>query len=103
MAAEHLLREFENSVLRRKFGPKRDETIGSSRKLHDEKFHTLHSSSNIIRTITLRRIRWAANLARLVGNMNTVILAGKPKGNRSLRRSRRRWEDNIRINHTAIA
>jgi hypothetical protein len=103
MAAKHILREFENRVLRRMSGPKRDKIMGSLRKLHDKAFHNLYTPPHTIRTIKSRRMRWAAHLARLIEDMNTVILVRKPEGNRSLGRSRRRRKDNIRINHTAIA
>jgi hypothetical protein len=54
---EHKLRMFENSVLRRIFGPKRDEMMGGWRKLHNEKLHNLYSSPSIIRIIKSRRMR----------------------------------------------
>jgi hypothetical protein len=54
---EHRLRVFENSVLRRIFGPKRDEMTGEWRKLHNEELHDLYSSPSIIRIIELRRMR----------------------------------------------
>jgi hypothetical protein len=60
---EHRLRVFENRVLRRIFGPKRDEVTGEWRKLHNEELHNLYLSSNIIRQITSRRIRWAGHVA----------------------------------------
>jgi hypothetical protein len=62
---EHRLRVFENRVLRKIFGPKRDEVIGGWRKLHYEELHNLYCSPSIIRMIKLRRIRWAGNAARL--------------------------------------
>jgi hypothetical protein len=55
---------FENRVLRRIFGPKRDEVTGDCRKLHNEEFHNLYSSPNIIRMIKSRRMRWAGHVAR---------------------------------------
>jgi hypothetical protein len=61
---EHGLRVFENGVLRRIFGPKRDED-GSWRKLHNDELHNLYSSPNIITVIKSRRIRWAGHVARI--------------------------------------
>jgi hypothetical protein len=61
---DHRLRVFENRVLRRIFGPKRDEVMGEWRKLHNEELHDLYSSPGIIRIIKLRRIRWAGHVAR---------------------------------------
>jgi hypothetical protein len=60
---EHRLRVFVNKVLRRIFGPKRDEVTGEWRKLHNEEIHILYSSPNIIRQIKFRRIRWAGHVA----------------------------------------
>jgi hypothetical protein len=59
---EHRLRVFENRVLRRIFGPKRDEAIGDWKKLHNEELHSLYSSPNIIRMITSRRMRWGRHV-----------------------------------------
>jgi hypothetical protein len=56
---------FEKRVLRRIFGPKRDEVIGGWRKLHNEELHNLYCSSNIIRMIKSRRMRLAGNVARM--------------------------------------
>jgi hypothetical protein len=61
---EHRLRVFENRVLRRISGPKRDEVTGGLRKLHNEELHNLYSSPSISRTIKSRRIRWAGHVAR---------------------------------------
>jgi hypothetical protein len=58
---EHRLRIFENRVLRRIFGPKRDEVTGGWRKLHSEELHGLYSSPSIVRVIKARRIRWAGH------------------------------------------
>jgi hypothetical protein len=76
----------ENRVLRRIFGRKRDEVTGGWRKLHNEELHNLYSSPSIIRMIKSRRMKWACR-----------ILVGKPEGRRPLGRSRRRWEDNIKM------
>jgi hypothetical protein len=62
---EHKLRVFENRVLRRIFGPKRDEVTGGWRKLHNEELHNLYSSQNIIRMIKSRRMRWTGYVARM--------------------------------------
>jgi hypothetical protein len=64
---KHRLRIFENSVLRRIFGPKRDEVTGGWRKLHDEDLHGLYSSPNIVRVIKARRMKWAGYVARMGG------------------------------------
>jgi hypothetical protein len=87
---------FENKVLRRMFGPKRDEVTGGWRKLHNEELHGLYSSPSIIREIKARRMRWAGRVAHMRevrGAYN--ILVGRPEGRRPLGRPRRRWEDNI--------
>jgi hypothetical protein len=55
---------FENRVLRRIFGPKRDEVTGEGRKLHNEELHNLYSSPDIIRQVKSRRMRWAEHVAR---------------------------------------
>jgi hypothetical protein len=91
------LRVFENRVLRKIFGRKRDEVTGDWRKLHNEELHSLYSSPNIIRMIKSRRIRWAGHVARM-GNMTACrILVGKPEGKRPLGRLRCRSVDNIKM------
>jgi hypothetical protein len=95
---EHRLRVFENRVLRRIFGPKRNEVTGGWRKLHNEELHGLYSSPSIIRVIKARRMRWAGHVAcmgEVKGACN--ILVGMPEGRRPLGRPRRRWEDNIKM------
>src|SRR5215471_10081877 len=62
---EHRLRVFENRVLRRVFGPKRDEVTGELRKLHDEELNGLYSLPNIVRVVKSRRMRWAGHVARI--------------------------------------
>jgi hypothetical protein len=89
---------FENRVLRRIFGPKRDEVTGGWRKLHNEELHGLYSSPSIVRVIKARMMRWAGHVARMRevrGAYN--ILVGRPEGRRPLGRPRRRWEDNIKM------
>jgi hypothetical protein len=56
---------FENRMLKKIFGPKRDEVIGGWRKLHNEKLHNLYCSPSIIRIIKSRRLRWAGHVARM--------------------------------------
>jgi hypothetical protein len=94
---EHRLRTFENRVLRRIFGPKRDENTGGWRKLHNEELHGLYSSPSIFRVIKARRMRWAGHVA-CMGEMRSAynILVRRPEGRRPLGRPRRRWEDNIK-------
>jgi hypothetical protein len=93
---EHRLGVVENRVLRRVFGPKRDEVTGEQRKLHNKELHDLYSSLSITRIIKARRMRWAGHVARMGEKRNAYrLLVGKPEGRRSLGRLRRRWLDNI--------
>jgi hypothetical protein len=90
---------FENRVLRRIFGPKRDDVTGQWRKLHTEELHNLYSSPDIIRQVKSRRIRWAGHVSRMgEGRKVYKVLVGKPEGKRPLGRPRRRWEDGVRVN-----
>jgi hypothetical protein len=76
---EHRLRVFENSVLRRIFGPKREED-GSRRKLHNDELHSLYSSPNVIRVIKSRRMRWAEYVAHMgEGRGDYRVLNERPK------------------------
>jgi hypothetical protein len=86
---EHRLTVFENRVLRRIFGPKREED-GSWRELHNDELHSLYSSPNIVRVINSRRMRWAGHVA-CIGKGRGVyrVLVGRPEGKRSLGRPRR--------------
>jgi hypothetical protein len=98
MREKRRLRVFENRVLRRIFGPKRDEVRGEWRKLCNEEFIDLYSSPNIIRFITARRVRWAG-YAACMGESRGVytVLVGKAEGKRSLGRPRSIWEDNNKM------
>jgi hypothetical protein len=90
------LRVFENRVLRRIFGPKRDEVTGQWRKLHSGELHNLYSSPDIMQ-IKSRRMRWAGHVARMGGGRTVYrVLAGKPEGKRPLGRPRSRWEAGIK-------
>jgi hypothetical protein len=85
-------------VLRRIFGPKRDEVIGGGENLHNEVLHNLYSSPGIIRIIKSRSMRWAGRVVRIGDNRNAYrILMGKPEGKMPLGRPRRRWVDNIKM------
>jgi hypothetical protein len=94
---EHKLGVFENKVLRRIFGPKREED-GSWRKLHNDELHNLYSSPNIVSVIKSSRLRWAGHVARMGEGRDVYrILVGRPEVKRPLGRPRRRWEDNIKM------
>ena len=95
---ERKLRVFENMVLRRMFGPRRDEVTGEWRRMHNEELNGLYSSPNIVRVIKSRRMRWAGHVVHMGEEMGAYkVLVGKPEGKRPLRRLRRRWVDNIRM------
>jgi hypothetical protein len=97
LGEEHRLRVFENRVLGRIFGPKREED-GSWSRLHNDELHNLYSSPNIVRVIKARRMRWAGHVARMgEGRGAYRVLVGRPEGKRPLGRPRRRWEDNIKM------
>ena len=95
---EHRLRVFENRMLRRIFGPKRDGVTGEWRKLHNEELNDLYCSPNIVLMIKSSRMRWAGHVARMEDGRGVhKVLVGKPEGKRPLGRPRRRWEDNIKM------
>jgi hypothetical protein len=88
---EGRLRVFENRVLRRIFGPKRDEVTGEWRKLHKKKLHVRYCLPNIVRVIKSRRMRWAGHVAWLGEGRGVYrVLVEKTEGKRPLGRSRRR-------------
>jgi hypothetical protein len=88
------LRVFEKMVLRRIFGPKRDEVTRGWIRLHNEELRDLYSSPSIVRIIKARRMRWAGHVARIGGKRNMYrLLVGKPEG----KRPRLRWMNNIRM------
>ena len=88
---ERRLRVFENRVLRRVFGPKRDEVTGEWRKLHNKELSDLYSLPNTVRVVKSRSMRWAGHVARMgEGRGVHRVLVGKPEGKRPLGRPRRR-------------
>jgi hypothetical protein len=94
---------FEDRVLRRIFGPKRDEVTGEWRKLHNEELHDLYSSPSIIRIIKTRRMRWAGHVAQIGEKKNKYrLLVGKPEGRRPLGKPRPRCLDNIRLDFVEV-
>jgi hypothetical protein len=94
---EHRLRMFENRVLKRIFGPKRDEVTGQWRKLNNQELHDLYSSPTIVRVIKSRRMRWSGHVSRM-GEGRCVYrgLVGKSEGKRPLGIAECKWEDNIK-------
>ena len=83
-------------MLRRVFGPKRDEITGELRKLRNEELSDLYSLPYIVWVVKSRRMRWAGHVARMgEGRGVHRVLVGKPEGKRPLGRPRHRWEDNI--------
>ena len=95
---ERRLRVSENSVLRRIFGPKRDEVTEEWRKIYNKELNELHSSPNNIRMIKSKIMRFAGHVARMRKRRDAYRgLIGKPVGKIPLGRPRRRWEDNIKM------
>jgi hypothetical protein len=95
---ERKLRVFEKNVLRRIFGPRRDEVTRKWKRLHNEELNDLYSSPNIVRVIKSRRMRWAEHVVRM-GEERVVhrVWVEKSEGWSPLRRPRRGWVDNIWI------
>jgi len=88
---ERRMRVFENMLLRRIFGPRRDEVTGEWRRLHNEELNDLYSSPNIVRVIKSRRMRWTGHVARMGEERGVYrVLVGKLEGKRPLGRLRRR-------------
>jgi hypothetical protein len=85
-------------MLRRIFGPKRDEIMGDWRTLCSEEHHNLYSGPNIIRMVKSKRMQCAGHLACMGAKRNAYrILMGKPERKRPVAISRCGWEDNIKI------
>ena len=92
------LRVFENKVLRRIFGSKKEEVTEEWRKLHNEDLNDLYFSPNIFWVIWSRRMSWEGHVARMGVRRGVYrVLVGKPEGKRQLWRPRCRWEDNIKM------
>jgi len=84
-------------MLRRVFGPKRDEVTGEWSKLHNEELSDLYSLPNIVRLVK-SRMRWAGHVACMGQGRGVYrVLVGKPEGKRPMGRPRLRWEDNIKM------
>jgi len=95
---ERKLRVFEKRVLRKVFGPKRDEVKGEWRKLHNKELNDLYSLPNIVWMVKSRRMRWAGHVARMGKDRGVHrVLVGKPERKRPLGRPRCRWEDNMKM------
>jgi hypothetical protein len=90
-------------VLRRIFGPKRDEVTGEWRRLHNKEPYALYSSPKIISVIKSRRLRWAGHVAHMGESRGAYrVLVGKPEGRRPLGRPKFRWEDNIKMDFREV-
>ena len=90
-------RASEHRILRRIFGPKRDEN-GKCRRLHKEELHSLYRSPNIVTAIKRRRLGWTDHVARVEeGRSAFTMLTCKPTGKRHLGKPRHRWEENIKM------
>ena len=100
---ERRLRVFENRVLRRVFGPKRDEVTGEWRKLYNEELSDLYSLPNIVRVVKSRIMRLEGHVVRMgEGRGVHRVLVGKPEGKRPLGRPRPRWEYNIKTDFQEV-
>jgi hypothetical protein len=96
LGEEYRLRIFENRLLRKICGPKREEDV-SWKKLHNDELHDLYSSPNIVRVIKSKRMRWAGHVARMREGRGVYrVLVGRSEGKRPLERPRSKWEDNIK-------
>ena len=90
-------------VLRRIFGPMRDEETGEWMRLYNEELNDLYSSPNTVRVIKSRRMRWAGHVARMGEERGVYrVLVGKPEGKRPLGKPRRRWVENIRMDFEEV-
>jgi len=98
MRRKQRLRVFEDKGLRKIYGPKWDEVTGEWRRLRDEEICVLYSSSNSIRVIESRRMRWAGHVACMEDRIGTHrVLGGRLERKRPLGSPRYRWENNIKM------
>jgi hypothetical protein len=98
MREEHTLWLFENRVLRKIFGRRRDGVTGEWRRLHNKELNDVYCSPNIIQVIKSRRMRRVGHVAHMGERRDAYrVLVGKHEGKRSLGRSRHRWDDNIKM------
>ena len=103
MSEECRLAVFENRVLRRVVGPKRDEVTGEWKKVHNEELNDLYRSLKIVGVIKSRSMRSVGHVAPMGEGRGVYrVLVGKPEGKRKLGRPSRRWEDNIEIDHQEV-
>jgi hypothetical protein len=94
---ENWFRVFENKVLRRIHGPKRDDHTGEWRRLHNEELHSLHAAPDILRVIKSRRLRWAGQVAHMTDDRTVYrVMVGNLQGKRPVGRPRTRWADNVK-------
>jgi hypothetical protein len=95
---ESRMKVFQNRVMSRVFGSKRDDVTEEWKKLHNKELNDLYSLPNIVRVVKSRRMRWAGHGARMgEGRGVQRVSVGKPEGKRPFGRPRRRLEDNIKI------
>jgi hypothetical protein len=88
---------FESRVLRKVFGPNKDEVTGKWRRLHNEELYDLYSLLHVIRVIKSRRMSWERSKEPVADRRGAYgVLVGRPGGRRPLGRPRRRWENNIK-------
>jgi hypothetical protein len=100
---EHRLRVFENRVLRRISGPKRDEVTGDWKVLYHEELRNLYSSPSVIRMIQSRRMRLAGHVARLGRRGTHIGYWWDSQKKRDHKKTKRRWVDNIKMDLRKIA
>jgi hypothetical protein len=100
---KYRLSVFENRVLGKIFWPKKDKVPGMWRRLRKEELYDMYSSSNIIRVVKPRLIRWLRHVTRMGDGRGVYrVLVRRPEGKKALERQRRRWEDNIKMDFKEV-